>query len=121
LDYTIQTINSKEYFSGWFIWIFRDFKSIMRNNEYQQGYNRKGIVSEKSNERKLIYNHIPNILNQKRKTINTKLLGLFLWILFFPFMYLILTHIVTLVITIFVDKITYERGIQRLEVINQNF
>ncbi len=121
LDYTIRTINSKEYFSGWFIWIFRDFKSNHRSNEYQQGYNRKGIVSEKSTQRKLIYNHIPNILNKKRKAINTKLLGLVLWILFFPFMYLILTHIVTLVITIFVDKITYKRGIQRLDVIKQNF
>lgn len=121
LDYTIKTINSKDYFSGWFIWIFRDFKSILKNNEYQQGYNRKGIVSEKSNEKKLIYNHIPKIINKKRKTNSTKLLGLVLWIFFFPFSYLILTHIVTLFITAVLDKLSYKKGIQRLDVIKQNF
>jgi len=120
LDYTIRTINSKEYFSGWFIWIFRDFKTILKNNEYQQGYNRKGIVSEKSHEKKLMYNHLPKMLNKKRKIINTRLLGLMLWIIFFPFSRLLTTHLVTFLATN-IDKKSYERGIRRLSDTNQNF
>jgi beta-glucuronidase len=114
LDQTIKTINSKEYFNGWFIWIFRDFKTILKNNIYQQGFNRKGIVSEKSTEEKLIYYHLPKILNKKRKKgFNTKFIGIILWIILFPFSHFITTHIVTL-ITTYVDKKTYKRGIQRL-------
>jgi len=114
LDHTIKTINSKEYFSGWFIWIFRDFKTILKNNTYQQGFNRKGIVGEKSTEKKLIYYHLPKILNKKRKKgFNTKFIGIILWIIFFPFSHFITTHLVTL-ITTNVDKKTYKRGIQRL-------
>ena len=59
IDFTIRTINSKEYFAGWFIWIYRDFKSPIKTNQFQQGFNRKGIVSEEKNEKKLIYYKIP--------------------------------------------------------------
>ncbi|MFX1569513.1 MAG: glycoside hydrolase family 2 protein [Promethearchaeota archaeon] len=85
LDYTIKTINSKEYFAGWFIWIYRDFRALHRNNEYQQGYNRKGIVSGEKNEKKLIAYRFPKIINEQRKTINTKMIGILLWIVLYPF------------------------------------
>ncbi|MEJ2279628.1 MAG: glycoside hydrolase family 2 TIM barrel-domain containing protein [Candidatus Lokiarchaeota archaeon] len=69
LDHSIKTFNSKSYLAGWFIWIYRDFRSLTRQNKYQEGYNRKGIVSEK-NETKLIYHQLPKILNQKRELVN---------------------------------------------------
>lgn len=113
IDYTIRTINSKDYFSGWFIWIFRDFKSVQRSNEYQQGFNRKGIVSEKSFEEKLIFNHLPNILNEKSRNINTKYLGIILWIIFFPFSHFIATHITNLFMKL-AEIIPYKIGFRRL-------
>ncbi|MFX0000639.1 MAG: glycoside hydrolase family 2 protein [Candidatus Hermodarchaeota archaeon] len=94
LDYTIRTINSKDYFAGWFIWIYRDFRAPKRLNKYQQGYNRKGIVSGEHNEKKLIYYRIPKIIDQKRKTYNTKMLGILIWIVFFPFSYVLFTRII---------------------------
>ena len=115
LDYTIRTINSKNYFSGWFIWIFRDFKTLQKNNKYQQGFNRKGIVSERSIEKKLIYYHLPKILNRKRNSINTKFLGILLWIIFFPFSYLITTHLITPLLDI-LAKNDYRRGFHRLNI-----
>jgi beta-glucuronidase len=93
LDYTIRTINSKDHFAGWFIWIYRDFRSPYRQNRFQLGYNRKGIVSGE-NERKLIYHRIPKIINKKRKVINTKLLGIIIWIILFPFSYLLFTRMI---------------------------
>jgi beta-glucuronidase len=113
IDYTIRTINSKDYFSGWFIWIFRDFKSLQRSNEYQQGFNRKGIVSEKSFDEKLIFNYLPNILNKKRRNINTKYLGIILWIIFFPFSHFIATHIINLFLKL-AEIIPYKIGLRRL-------
>ncbi|MFX0021116.1 MAG: glycoside hydrolase family 2 protein [Candidatus Hermodarchaeota archaeon] len=92
LDHTIKTINSKDYFSGWFIWIYRDFKSTKRINKFQQGYNRKGIVSGEANEKKLIYYRLPKILNEKKKTIGTRILGIILWIILFPLSYFIITR-----------------------------
>lgn len=53
LKHLIRIMNAKAYISGWFIWIYRDFRSHMRLNEYQKGFNRKGIVSEK-NKKKMI-------------------------------------------------------------------
>ncbi len=91
LDYSIRTFNAKDYLAGWFIWIYRDFRSFLRQNEFQQGYNRKGIVSEK-NEQKLICKRIPHILNAKRKLLKTKILGILFWILLYPFAY-ILTYL----------------------------
>jgi hypothetical protein len=66
----IKTMNSRDYMAGWFIWIYRDFKSHMRLNPYQSGYNRKGIVDEYNNKKliakilpKIIRNHSSNIRN----------------------------------------------------------
>ncbi|MFW9900140.1 MAG: glycoside hydrolase family 2 protein [Candidatus Thorarchaeota archaeon] len=94
LDYTIRTINSKDYFAGWFIWIYRDFRAPQRLNKYQQGYNRKGIVSGENNEKKLITYRFPKILNERRRTYKTKLLGIFLWIIFYPLSFIIFTRII---------------------------
>ncbi|MFX0106001.1 MAG: glycoside hydrolase family 2 TIM barrel-domain containing protein [Candidatus Hodarchaeota archaeon] len=98
IDYTIRTINSKDFFAGWFIWIYRDFRSPKRQNKFQQGYNRKGIVSGEKNEKKLIYYRIPKIINVKRKSYNTKVLGLILWIIFFPISNILFTRITNLFI-----------------------
>ncbi len=68
IAHTIRILNSKPYVAGWFIWIYRDFRSPFRMNQYQQGFNRKGIVSE-SNEKKLIARVILKVLNdEERKT-----------------------------------------------------
>ncbi|TXT59651.1 MAG: hypothetical protein BAJALOKI1v1_1390008 [Promethearchaeota archaeon] len=88
LDYSIRTFNAKDYLAGWFIWIYRDFRSFLRQNEYQQGYNRKGIVSEK-NEQKLICKRFPQIMQVKRNLINTKFLGILVWIILYPFAYIV--------------------------------
>jgi beta-glucuronidase len=87
LDYTIRTLNSKPYLAGWFIWIYRDFRSLLRQNEFQQGFNRKGIVSDQ-NEKKLIAHRVPQILTRTRKLVNTKYLGVILWILLYPIAFL---------------------------------
>jgi beta-glucuronidase len=105
LDYSIRTFNAKDYLAGWFIWIYRDFRSFLRQNEYQEGFNRKGIVSEK-NEKKLICKRIPQILNAKRQLLNTKFLGILFWILFYPFAY-ILTYVL-------LDSIVFE-GFKKIE------
>jgi len=59
LSHSIETFNSKDYIAGWIVWLYRDFRSPLRTNKYQQGYNRKGILSEK-NEPKLITRMIRN-------------------------------------------------------------
>ncbi|MFX0002586.1 MAG: glycoside hydrolase family 2 protein [Candidatus Hodarchaeota archaeon] len=94
LDYTIRTINSKEFCAGWFIWIYRDFKSTKRQNHFQQGFNRKGIVSGERNEKKLVYYRLNKILNEKRKLVNTRLIGIILWIILFPLSFFIFTHLI---------------------------
>lgn len=63
ISHQIKVINSKDYCAGWFIWIYRDFRSHRRVNQYQEGYNRKGIVSEK-NEKKLIAKWMPTLHDQ---------------------------------------------------------
>jgi beta-glucuronidase len=83
IEHTIRTLNSKNYVAGWFIWIYRDFRSLVRTNQFQQGYNRKGIVSEKD-EKKLITKIIPKIIHEKRKVRNLSLLGSLLTAYFFP-------------------------------------
>jgi beta-glucuronidase len=88
LDYSIRTFNAKEYLAGWFIWNYRDFRALLRQNKYQQGFNRKGLVSAENSEKKLIYYRIPKIINEKRLLKNTKILGIILWISLFPFAYL---------------------------------
>ncbi|MHA1341120.1 MAG: glycoside hydrolase family 2 protein [Promethearchaeota archaeon] len=64
IAHQIKILNSKDYVSGWFIWIYRDFKSHLRLNKYQRGFNRKGIISEKG-EKKLIAKLLPYIVNSK--------------------------------------------------------
>lgn len=107
IDYSIRTFNAKDYIAGWFIWIYRDFRSFLRQNEFQEGYNRKGIVSEK-NEKKLISYRIPQILNKKRNLMNTKVLGIFLWIILYIPAY-ILTYLLLDAGIIFGDKKTIEK------------
>ncbi|MHA1425838.1 MAG: glycoside hydrolase family 2 protein [Candidatus Helarchaeota archaeon] len=63
LTHSIEIFNSKDYIAGWIIWIYRDFRSALRTNKYQQGYNRKGIVSEKNNP-KLITKVIHKVMNK---------------------------------------------------------
>jgi len=74
LSESIRTFNSKEYIAGWIIWIYRDFRSPMRLNMYQQGFNRKGVVSDK-NEPKLIAKVIKALLWEKPKKRSLKLLA----------------------------------------------
>ncbi|MBD3350913.1 MAG: hypothetical protein GF364_05445 [Candidatus Lokiarchaeota archaeon] len=64
ISHQIKVLNSKEYVAGFFIWIYRDFRSHRRTNKYQEGYNRKGIVSEK-NEKKLIAKWMPKLVNKR--------------------------------------------------------
>ena len=74
LSESIRTFNSKDYIAGWIIWIYRDFRSPMRLNMYQQGFNRKGVVSDK-NEPKLIAKVIKALLWEKPKKRSLKLLA----------------------------------------------
>lgn len=89
LDYTIRTLNSIDYCAGWFLWAYRDFRAYLRTNQYQQGYNRKGIVSGEANEKKLIYHRIPKIIDEKREIKKTKYGGIIAWILLFPIAWII--------------------------------
>ncbi|TFG00660.1 MAG: hypothetical protein EU541_01615 [Promethearchaeota archaeon] len=107
LDYSIRTFNAKKYLAGWFIWIYRDFRSFLRQNVHQQGFNRKGIVSEK-NEKKLICKRFPQIMHEKRKLLNTKVLGIFLWIILYPLAY-ILTFLILDAGFIFGDNVRIEK------------
>ncbi len=53
LEYYIKTLNSLDWMAGWFIWIYRDFRSPLRMNKHQHGFNRKGLVSEKREQKKI--------------------------------------------------------------------
>ncbi|MBD3187397.1 hypothetical protein GF325_11250 [Candidatus Bathyarchaeota archaeon] len=53
VSHAIKVFNSKPFIDGWVIWIYRDFKSHMRLNQFQQGYNRKGLVDEKGRKKLL--------------------------------------------------------------------
>lgn len=66
LEHYIRTINSMDWISGWFIWIYRDFRSPIRTNKYQSGFNRKGIVDESLNK-KLICDKLPEILDGRKR------------------------------------------------------
>ncbi len=92
IDYTIRTLNAKDWVAGWFIWIYRDFRSLLRQNEYQQGFNRKGLVSGEKNEKKLIYRRIPKIIHEKRRLNGNRIVSILLWIVLFPFAFM-LTYI----------------------------
>ncbi len=120
LDYTIRTLNSMNYVAGWFIWAYRDFRSLLRENEYQQGFNRKGIVSGEKNEKKLIYYRIPKIVNAKRDLKNTKILGIMTWIILFPIAYF-LTYVIDFLMSLGQGKgleIGRKKEMKRLNGIN---
>jgi beta-galactosidase/beta-glucuronidase len=68
ISYHIKVLNSKPYIAGWFIWIYRDFKSPLRQNIYQKGFNRKGIVDEK-NKPKLIARVMNKIIHKKMQNL----------------------------------------------------
>jgi beta-galactosidase/beta-glucuronidase len=86
LGHSIKVMNSKAYINGWFIWIYRDFRSHMRLNQFQSGYNRKGIVSEK-NEKKLIAQCFPSLAEKKMEKTKIKHYGRFallFYVIFYP-------------------------------------
>ena len=65
LAYYIRSLNAMPWVAGWFIWLYRDFRSPLRTHRHQRGFNRKGIVSE-ANIQKSICNRFPELLNEKR-------------------------------------------------------
>jgi beta-glucuronidase len=67
LAHYIGVLNGMDWISGWFIWIYRDFKSPIRLNKYQMGFNRKGIVSE-VNEKKISAEEMKMIMSAQKKT-----------------------------------------------------
>jgi beta-glucuronidase len=77
---SILTYNSKDYIAGWIIWIYRDFRSPMRTNPYQQGFNRKGVVSDR-NEAKLIARVLKNVLHKIPKKRKMGRFAKFYWLL----------------------------------------
>ena len=104
LGHSIKVMNSKTYINGWFIWIYRDFRSHMRLNQFQNGYNRKGIVSEK-NEKKLIAQCFPSLVEKKMERNQIKHFGRFallFYVIFYPIIRIIAIF-VALVITKFSD------------------
>ncbi|MHA1697302.1 MAG: glycoside hydrolase family 2 protein [Promethearchaeota archaeon] len=87
LSYSIKTFNAKRSVNGWVIWIYRDFKSHMRLNKYQGGYNRKGIVDERD-RKKLIAIWMPKLVKDTSKIVRAEMVqkilakfyGKFLWV-----------------------------------------
>ncbi|MHA1797751.1 MAG: glycoside hydrolase family 2 protein [Candidatus Helarchaeota archaeon] len=77
LSHSIKTFNSKNWIQGHFIWIYRDFKSPLRTNKYQQGFNRKGIVSEK-NEKKIIARAYNAVKKKKFRLRRFRFLSIFI-------------------------------------------
>ena len=86
INRSIEIFNNKKWIAGWFIWIYRDFKSALRTNQYQQGFNRKGIVSEK-NEPKLIAKLMPKIIKRSIPTRSFEVLSKLLMPIGFFFSY----------------------------------
>ena len=84
ISHSIETFNSKKFIQGHFIWIYRDFRSPLRQNKYQKGFNRKGIVSEK-NEQKFIARIYSKIKDKKSKR---RKFTFFSFLTKFPFYYL---------------------------------
>ncbi len=80
VTHSIETFNSKEYIAGWIIWIYRDFRSVLRTNPYQQGFNRKGLFSDK-NEPKLLAKLIHRILEKRPKKRRFRILPQYHFIL----------------------------------------
>ena len=98
LSHSIETFNAKNYIAGWIIWIYRDFRSPMRTNQYQQGFNRKGVVSDK-NEPKLITKVLKKVLWKIPKKRRMGILAKFYFLL-----YPIELFIMGLVFEVFKDR-----------------
>jgi len=58
---------------------------------------------------------LPQILNEPKKNLNTKLLGMFLWIILFPFCYFILTHLIILLVDL-AKKGEFKKGLKLLNI-----
>jgi beta-glucuronidase len=78
VSHAIKSFNARPYMCGWAIWIFRDFKSHMRQGEHEQGYNRKGLVDEHG-RKKLLALWMPKLVGQRRNYRKWKMyLGMFI-------------------------------------------
>ncbi|MFW9904594.1 MAG: glycoside hydrolase family 2 protein [Candidatus Thorarchaeota archaeon] len=113
LGHSIKVMNSKAYINAWFIWVYRDFQSHMRLNQFQNGYNRKGIVSER-NEKKLITQCFPSLAEKKMEKNQIRHYGSFallFYVIFYPTIR-IFAIFVALVITKFSDwgDMYYKKG-----------
>ncbi|MFX0065971.1 MAG: glycoside hydrolase family 2 TIM barrel-domain containing protein, partial [Candidatus Hermodarchaeota archaeon] len=103
LGHSIKVFNSKNYVAGWFIWIYRDFRSHKRLNKFQEGFNRKGIVSEK-NQRKMIARSMPTLVNQELENITRhNVANLILYAVLYPLIRSA-SIIIALVLTKFSDS-----------------
>ncbi|MFX0182590.1 MAG: glycoside hydrolase family 2 protein [Candidatus Hodarchaeota archaeon] len=109
ISHSVRTMISKQYISGWFIWIYRDFRSHMRINEYQDGFNRKGIVSE-INQEKIIARKLPALMNKeikKKKKAKHELIN-FRVVLFYWFLYPLI--VIASMITSLIQGKFYDTG-----------
>ena len=84
LKRSIEIFNAKPWINGFIIWIYRDFKSPLRTNRFQRGYNRKGIVTE-DNKEKISAVHSHKLINAIGKNIKRHpLLGRMVYVLVKP-------------------------------------
>ena len=65
IAYYIRSLNSMPWVAGWFIWLYRDFRSPLRTHRHQRGFNRKGMVSE-TNIQKSICRRFPGLIHETR-------------------------------------------------------
>ena len=120
LEYSIRTFNAMEHLSGWLIWNYRDFRSLSRQNEFQMGFNRKGIVSEKTFEKKLIYHRLPKIIEAKRKIMNTRFLGLLIWLILFPIAWILTLTIYAPLLNLFERNVIEKGKLKEMKRLNLN-
>ncbi|WP_269522430.1 glycoside hydrolase family 2 protein [Coraliomargarita parva] len=55
-----------EALSGWTPWVLKDFRSTLRANGFQRGWNRKGLVGPKG-EKKPVFDLVKRAFRKKRK------------------------------------------------------
>jgi beta-glucuronidase len=56
----IETIKKLDYVKGMTPWILYDFTCPRRQNKYQNGYNRKGLIAEDKKQRKKHFMYFRN-------------------------------------------------------------
>jgi beta-glucuronidase len=61
----LEILSKVPYIKGLSPWILYDFRSLRRNNRYQRGYNRKGLLSEDKHHRKLAFYELQKFYGQK--------------------------------------------------------